>query len=90
MLELLPPVHLKHDIYTHCLPETSEYNCVQRELLPFEECKLFQMQECQLLRASSQDVNQLVQVVGISHPPSARDERARGSWSCAEWIRSKQ
>lgn len=36
------------------------------------------MQECQLLKAG-QD-NQLVQVAGISSP-SARDERARGSWA---------
>lgn len=92
-LELLPPVHLKHDIYTHCLPKTSEYNFVQRECVHLNSASHSKCKDASFLGPPVRMLISWSKSWGFHIPllPEMRElvarRPARGSWSCAEWIR---
>ena len=93
LLELLPPVHLKHDIYTHCLPKTSEYNFVQRECFHLNSASHLKCKNAIFLGLPVRMLISWSKSWGFHIPllPEMRElvarRAARGSWSCAEWIR---
>lgn len=95
LLELLPPLHLKHDIYTHCLPKTSEYHFVQRECFHLNSASPSKCKDASFLGPPVRMLISWSKSWGF-HIPLLPEMRAlvarrpaRGSWSCAEWIRGK-
>lgn len=86
----------KHDMHTHCLPKTSEYNFVQRECFHLNSASHFKCKNASFLGLPVRMLISWSKSWGFHIPPLPEMRElvarraARGSWSCAEWIRGKQ